>query len=83
VIRLSGSLSGDCAGSTRLSLRLRGKKKLGASPRLRTAGARCSFTATRHVSAWRIAGLRTKLVAEFTNASGTTRLSRDFKAPSR
>lgn len=80
-IRLSGSLSGDCTGSTRVSVRLRGKRKIGGSPQLRTAGTRCSFTVTRKVAAWRIAGLNTKVVAEFKNSGGKTRVSRDFRAP--
>lgn len=82
VIKLSGSLFGECAGTTRLSVRLRGKRKISGSPQLRTAGERCSFSVTRKVAAWRIAGLRTKVVAEFKSSTGTTRTSRDFRAPS-
>ncbi|MBJ7354206.1 MAG: hypothetical protein JHC98_05220 [Thermoleophilaceae bacterium] len=83
VIRLSGSLSGDCSGSTRVSVRVRGSKRIGGSPQTRAAGVNCSFTVTRKLAAWRIAGLLTKVVAEFSNSSGTTRVSRDFRAPRR
>ncbi|MBJ7459736.1 MAG: hypothetical protein JHD02_11145 [Thermoleophilaceae bacterium] len=82
-ITISGSLVGDCTGTTRLSVRLRGKKRIGLRPQLRAAGSSCTFSATRRVSVWRIAGLRTKVVAEFRSASGTTRASRNFRAPAR